>query len=271
MALAFDPGPTSSPFADLVAAAPGLEAYPYADFRFEWGPVFHRGRLDGTAHVLVLGQDPGQHECIARRAMVGEAGRRVQGFLARLGLTRSYLVLNAFLYCVARQAATSIHRDSAAIRADRDAWLAAVFAARRPDAVVAFGRAAEHAYLGWLDRSGTAPVPFEEVPHPTSPRPGPGITLEEATRRMLVRWSDAIEALAPHVATPDVAPPADPRYGDAFSPDDLPAIPAFDLPAGAPAWMSGIEAWAERGSPKVAAPHRARIVVTIPPGARGWI
>ena len=270
MALAFDPGPADGRFAELVEAAPGADTYPFRDFRFEWGPVFHRGRLDGTARILVLGQDPGQHECVARRVMVGEAGRRVQGFLARLGFTRSYLVLNAYLYCVARQAATRVHRDSPAIRDDRDAWLAAVFSTRRPDAVVAFGRAAEHAYLGWLDRSGTAPVPFEQVPHPTSPRPSATITMEEATRRMLVRWSDAIERLTPHVAAPDVAPPVDPRYGDAFGPTDLPPIPAFDLPAGAPAWMSGIEAWAERGSPTEAAPHRARIVVTVPPAGRGW-
>jgi uracil-DNA glycosylase len=270
MALAFDPGPVSGAFADLAASPPGRAAYPPADFRFEWGPVFHRGRLDGTARVLVLGQDPGQHECIARRAMVGEAGHRVQGFLARLGITRSYLVLNAFLFAVARQAATAAHRDSVPIREDRDAWLAATFTARRPDAVVAFGRAAEHAYLGWLERSGTVPVAFEQVPHPTSPRAAAGVTLEEATRRMLVRWSDAIEHLGPHLAATDVAPPPIPRYGDAFAPEDLVPIPAFDLPAGAPAWMTTLDAWAERGDPTVAAPTRARIVVTVPPAARDW-
>jgi uracil-DNA glycosylase len=52
--------------------------------------VFHRGRLDGSALVLVLGQDPGQHESIARRILVGEAGQRVQGFLHKLGIERSY-------------------------------------------------------------------------------------------------------------------------------------------------------------------------------------
>ncbi|MBD0283370.1 MAG: uracil-DNA glycosylase, partial [Thermoleophilaceae bacterium] len=45
-----------------------------------------RGRLAGSALVLVLGQDPGQHECIARRILVGEAGQRVQGFLRKLGI-----------------------------------------------------------------------------------------------------------------------------------------------------------------------------------------
>jgi uncharacterized protein (DUF427 family) len=36
----------------------------------EWGPVFHRGRLDGTARVLVIGQDPAAHEAVARRIPV---------------------------------------------------------------------------------------------------------------------------------------------------------------------------------------------------------
>jgi hypothetical protein len=35
----------------LVADAPGGDIYPPAGFRTEWGPIFHRGRLDGTASV----------------------------------------------------------------------------------------------------------------------------------------------------------------------------------------------------------------------------
>jgi len=31
---------------------------------------------------------------------VGEAGQRVQGFLSRLGIDRSYVMVNAFLYSV---------------------------------------------------------------------------------------------------------------------------------------------------------------------------
>ena len=46
----------AEPFASLVAGYPGDDVSPPADFRTEWGPVFHRGRLDGSARVLVLGQ-----------------------------------------------------------------------------------------------------------------------------------------------------------------------------------------------------------------------
>ena len=50
--------------------------------------------------MLVIGQDPAQHETIVRRILVGEAGRRVQGFLAKLGITHSYVFINTFLYSV---------------------------------------------------------------------------------------------------------------------------------------------------------------------------
>ena len=96
MALPFDRGYVDEPFATLVAECPGAETYPPADFRVEWGSIFHRGRLDGSAWVVVIGQDPGAHEAIVRRILVGEAGQRLQGFLARLGIVRSYTLVNAF-------------------------------------------------------------------------------------------------------------------------------------------------------------------------------
>ena len=94
------PGYRGEPFATLVAEYPGEDVYPSADFRVEWGPIFHRGRLDGSARVLVLGQDPATHEAISRRILVGEAGQRVQGLLAKVGITDSYVMVNAFLYSV---------------------------------------------------------------------------------------------------------------------------------------------------------------------------
>ena len=81
----FDPGYNKEPFLRLVEEYPEADVYPPGQFRVEWGPVFHRGRLDGSARVLVIGQDPAQHETIVRRILVGEAGRRLQGLLAKLG------------------------------------------------------------------------------------------------------------------------------------------------------------------------------------------
>src|SRR3954462_1217971 len=96
----FCPGYIQPPFKGLAANYPDEAAFPFADFRTEWGPIFHRGRLDGSARVLIIGQDPGQHENVLRRILVGEAGRRVQGFLAKVGITQSYVTINALLYSV---------------------------------------------------------------------------------------------------------------------------------------------------------------------------
>ena len=48
----------------LVASYPDESVLKIDDFRLEWGPVFHRGRLDQTARILVVGieQNVGIHE-----------------------------------------------------------------------------------------------------------------------------------------------------------------------------------------------------------------
>src|SRR6266487_16920 len=92
----FDPGPPLA-FAELFAQAPDYAPYK-EHFWYDWGPVFYRGRLDDSAHVLCVASDPGATERVAGRTLVGDAGQRVQGFLTKLGLTRSYLCLNAFVY-----------------------------------------------------------------------------------------------------------------------------------------------------------------------------
>ena len=77
--------------------------------------MFYRGRLDGSARVLCVASDPGPTERIAGRSLVGNAGQRVQGLLAKLGLTRSYLCLNAWAY--ARASEPGAGRAAAARRA----------------------------------------------------------------------------------------------------------------------------------------------------------
>jgi hypothetical protein len=160
------------PFAGLAADYPGPEAYPPADFRIEWGPVFHRGRLDGSALVLVLGQDPGQHECIARRILVGEAGQRVQGFLRKLGIERSYVMINAFLYSVFGQRGGERHADSQPIIDYRHRWLDALLDEDgHVQAVVAFGHLAHDAFERWAEanRARAEELTVERLTHPTMP------------------------------------------------------------------------------------------------------
>ena len=97
----FDSGPPSA-WASLFAQAP-LDAYiahSSGRFRTPFGPVWYRGRLDGTARVLLVGQDPSTDEILAQRIFVGSAGQRVQELLRKLGVTQSYLLLNTFLFSV---------------------------------------------------------------------------------------------------------------------------------------------------------------------------
>ena len=51
-----------------------------------------------TRRVLGIASDPGPSECLpfARRTLIGDSGQKTQGFLAKLGLTRSYVLVNAF-------------------------------------------------------------------------------------------------------------------------------------------------------------------------------
>src|SRR5262249_11735531 len=126
MAQEFDTSYAAEPFRSLCEDYPTANVYPGKDFRIEWGPVFHRGRLDGSARVLVIGQDPAQHETIARRILVGEAGHRLQGFLAKLGLDRSYVLINTFLYSVFGSA--SKNANLTRIATYRHKWLDAILA-----------------------------------------------------------------------------------------------------------------------------------------------
>src|SRR5260221_10104723 len=85
----FDPGYGWEPFRSLCDDYPGTDVYPNSDFRTEWGPLFHRGRLDGTARGLVIGQDPAAHEAFVRRILVGEAGQPTAGVIAQPGAPAS--------------------------------------------------------------------------------------------------------------------------------------------------------------------------------------
>jgi len=42
----FDPGYVAEPFRTLCADYPESDVYPSTEFRLEWRPIFHRGRLD---------------------------------------------------------------------------------------------------------------------------------------------------------------------------------------------------------------------------------
>jgi uracil-DNA glycosylase len=255
-----------------VATYPGADVFPARDFRLEWGPIFHRGRLDGSARVLVLGQDPATHEAIARRILVGEAGQRVQGLLARIGILSSYTMINTFLYSVYGQGGGERHADDEAIAAYRNRWLDALLVDTAVTAVVPLGSLARTAYEQWAQiRPGAAervhPAPVRHPTWPESSSRGGGTTLAQATKALLENWNAQLPGLRDHV-TPDV--PGELRlYSDAWQPGDLVEIPEADVPAGCPPWWRSLAAWADRTGPD-AETKRATITITVPEEARPW-
>jgi uracil-DNA glycosylase len=270
----FDPGYHRRPFSTLVADYPGAGVYPPKDFRVEWGPIFHRGRLDGSAKVLVIGQDPGAHESIARRILVGEAGQRVQGFLAKLGIDTSYVMVNTFLYSVYGQGGGERHKDDPVIAGYRNRWLDALLAGGSVEAVVALGGLADFAFLAWKDTptGQGVDVAYRHITHPTYPESASAAGQKkkaEAMKEMLAGWNDALKELKPGIVHPDVQRDLV-LYGESLDKaTDLSPIPERDLPAGVPEWMRSLDAWAVRRGEDAEA-KRATMVVTVPRKQRPW-
>jgi hypothetical protein len=270
----FDPGPVEEPFASLARDYPGADVYPPADFRVEWGPIFHRGRLDGSARVVVLGQDPGQHESFVRRILVGEAGQRVQGFLAKLGVDRSYAMVNTFLYSVYGQGGGERHWDDEAIAAYRHRWLDALLGAGSGvEIVVAFGHLADRAWGRWrqTEVGGASDATYVHLTHPTAPdssSQGDPAKRAEAMRKMLAEWNQGLDVLHPALQHPDREIPLA-HYGEDLVDADLAPIPEDDLPAGLPPWMRSLKTWAKRAGADTET-KRATLVVTVPSDERPW-
>ena len=86
---------------------------------------------------------PATHETIARRILVGEAGQRIQGFLAKLGITTSYVMINTFLYSVYGQGGGERHKNDPKIAKYRNQWLDQLLVGQDVDAVVTLGRLAD--------------------------------------------------------------------------------------------------------------------------------
>src|SRR4029450_10478908 len=97
-----------------------------------------RGGTEGTARILIVGQDPGQHESIARRILVGEAGQRVQGFLAKLAVERESGMVHASLFSVFGQSGGEKHAHDPAIEAYRARWFEALLGGSPIQAVISF-------------------------------------------------------------------------------------------------------------------------------------
>lgn len=256
---AFDTGPTGK-FRTLCRNYPDDTVYNGADgFRSLWGPIFYRGRANGSARLLVIGQDPAQTEAVTRRILSGQAGRRVQGFVEKLGMSKSYLMINAFLYGIYNQSMAMPHLNDAGILAYRNQWLEAAFAPGRIEAVVTFGNAAFDAWKAFkATPAGQSVNVFQQrALHPTADKPGGPITRKD----LLDNWNIALQHLHANLQTPDTVQPLA-LYGNNFTAAELPEIPSRDFPMGLQAWMRSRDFWA--GMSPAPGTQRANISIEVP-------
>ena len=229
MKIQFDKGPSPA-MAKLFSQHPDYSAVKDL-FWFDWGPIFYRGRLDKTAKVLCIASDPGPTERIGGRALIGNAGQRLQGFLSKIGITKSYVCLNGFVY--------SLHpshlSDGINLLSDPAhlSWRNKVFKAVKGhglQAIIAFGVVAQKAVDLW---DGKGDVPVFKTYHPS---------YREDEIRLLTDWNRIINELRPIVTKDSDGDNTLPLYGNTFVEADYAPIPRRDLPFGAPDFL-GNDAW----------------------------
>jgi uracil-DNA glycosylase len=166
----FDPGPPKNrSWARLFAATPNYRAIGIAmsgdeEFRWHFGPMFYRGRLaDGAVRVLVIGQEGAQDESLSHRSFTGGTGARMQHVLNHLGVTRSYLFLNTFVYPIFGQYDGLLPRlaqdPRSPIARHRGQVLDYVRARNDLRLVVAVGAAAKESVATWIEAHGGSADP----------------------------------------------------------------------------------------------------------------
>jgi hypothetical protein len=244
-----DPGPTGSmkTFMDSIPDYQS-EVGDSTTFWYAFGPVLYRGRLNGRARVLCIASDPGPTECLPfmRRALVGDSGQKTQGFLTKLGLTRSYVLVNAFAVAMVPSAKTkglTVLRSNAAIMAARHELYNRLLGSAT-QAVILFGAVAHEAYDIWrASNPAVKGVPRFKLAHPAAvDRDGSG---DDAA---LKQWASAVRRLR-KIVTPDPdGDSAGPNFGNFFTEMDYVRIPRRDLPRVAPAY-AGDDSWGRAASP----------------------
>lgn len=227
--LIWDSGPPKA-FRDIFEDAPLVDYKQLPrKFRLEWGPIFYRGRLNGKAKILVVGQDPAADENVAHRIFVGTGGQRVQGFLSKLGITRSYIMINTFLYSINGQFDYRMKRfvNRTTVRNWRNSLLNKLYSSSNIEAILGFGRAAKYVLEDW-PRYNQLRNRIFFLTHPTA----------RNESLVLQNWNYKLPGIANRV-TPDSYSVRDltPYSGNKFKNYHLSRIPLRDFCFGVPKWM----------------------------------
>jgi hypothetical protein len=275
----FDVGPNATMRAIFDAtpdylAATGEESV----FWHHFGNLFYRGRLDGTARVMCIASKPGPAECLpfVRRSLVGDSGQKTQGFLTKLGLTRSYVLVNALSVAMIPSAKTkglAILQNNQPIMQARHAMYNALLAGGGLQVIVAFGEVAHKAVDLWQQTNpAVRNVRRFDLAHPAAvDRDGSGNDLP------LKGWAKAIEQLR-GIITPDADGDATvPNYGSYVTETDYVRIPRRDLPKFAPVYV-GDDSWGRFDTPRHnnccnrPSPDDRQSLVLTPPARQGqWL
>ena len=189
-------------------------------FHTRFGPVFYRGRLDGSARALVIGQDPATDEILAQRTLVGQAGQIAQNFLSRLGLTRSYVMFNTFLFGVQSSSLTVAMATDTVIMEYRNKLFDQAKTTNQLAAVLAFGQYASASATNW---PGRGDLPIIHLSHPT------------AHSGVAANWNDNFAAAHDAIMPDDDGQVDTTPYGES-GPMPTTDIPRNDLPFGLPTW-----------------------------------
>jgi hypothetical protein len=219
-------------------------------FWYAFGPVLYRGRLDGSARVLCIASDPGPAECLpfARRTLIGDSGQKTQGFLAKLGLTRSYVLVNAFAVAMRPSQKTKglqVLKTNVAIRTARHGLYDLLLAGGALQAVIAFGDVAHQAYDLWkASNPAVQAVPSFKLAHPAAvDRDGSG---DDAA---LKGWAKAVKKLRTIVTADADGDASGPNFGAYFTEVDYARVPRWDLPPMAPTYV-GDDSWGRAAKPR---------------------
>jgi uracil-DNA glycosylase len=250
----YDPGPrASSGWATLFADTPNYRGLGRAvlgreAFRWHHGPMFFRGRLDGSARVVLVGQEGAQDESLSHRSFTGGTGARMQHLLRHLGLDRSYLFLNSFVYPIFGQYTDDLRPLAQDPRSPIVQHRTRIFdkAILEGDArlVIAVGNAAKESVATWVRAHGGSanPARLEDatlgslpgrlrlvgVVHPGSAAGGSTSAIRADFQRacdLVKRWVDADPGWLP-------ADPGVPRDLGAAYQYRSAAIPYRDFPFG---------------------------------------
>ncbi|GGW37004.1 uracil-DNA glycosylase family protein [Arenibacter certesii] len=193
--------------------------HPSARFRSAFGGVLYRGRLDNTARVLVVGQDPSTDEAIARRAFVGSAGQRLQKFLNKVGITRSYIIINTFAYSILGQFDSEMRRISLepTLKNFRENLIDTLIKKNPIQVILTFGAGAKHAMDNWENTQNSKVF---NLVHPTAPE----ATTHPSWNNQLSEIAEFLEADDPNIIN------MEPYTGKWDKTLHMTNIPRFDLP-----------------------------------------